>query len=60
MLSTGFEPAILATERPQIFALGRTATEAGLMTLPSNFFLHMKLNITKCGKNLCEYLAKFQ
>ena len=31
MLSTGFEPAIPATERPQIFALGRTATGAGLM-----------------------------
>jgi hypothetical protein len=60
MLLTGFEPAVPATERSQIFSLGRTTTGAGLMKLSSDSFLHMKLNITKCEKILCEYLAKFQ
>jgi hypothetical protein len=41
MPSAGFEPAILATKRPQTYALDRAATEIGL--------LHEYFNLKQMG-----------
>jgi hypothetical protein len=45
MTSTGFEPAILATKRPQTYALDRAGTGIGIALLhfPKNMFISNKV-----------------